>query len=322
MSDQEQLEQLIYYSKLFTKLRVDRAHGIAPHKPILVLSVIEQIAQGKIQQNRIFLSPELISTFLKYWSYLGSGFHRSDISLPFFHLTSDRFWHLVANPGFEAAIAAKNRPRSLEMLRAAVSYARLDDQLFELLQERVARASLITVLVQKWFAAKEREIQDLLRIDSFQAVQHHLFETGGAVYKVEELENEEKTIVRDAAFRKIVVSLYDYRCAFCKLRIISLDSLTIVDGAHIKPFSEFRDDRFDNGLSLCKNHHWAFDHGWFGIDRNYRIIVPPDRFNEESPAETRPMKAFDGEELLLPRQKQYNPRQESLEWHRDYWKLA
>ncbi|WP_347277256.1 HNH endonuclease [Leptolyngbya sp. FACHB-671] len=35
---------------------------------------------------------------------------------------------------------------------------------------------------------------------------------------------------------------------------------------HIKPFSEFRDDRFDNGTSPCKKHHWAFDHGWFGID--------------------------------------------------------
>jgi len=65
MSDKEQVEKLVYYSRLFTKLRVDRAHGVAPHKPILVLSVIELIAQDKIKQNRIFLSPELISTFLK-----------------------------------------------------------------------------------------------------------------------------------------------------------------------------------------------------------------------------------------------------------------
>jgi putative restriction endonuclease len=253
---------------------------------------------------------------------LGSDIHRADISLPFFHLTSDKFWHLVANPGFEAAIASKNRPRSLDALRKAVHYAYIDDELFELLSDPVARASLITILIQKWFHGKDDEIKKLLNVDSFQDVQLRLFEKGGAVYQVEDLEDESRTIVRDAAFRKIVVSLYDYRCAFCKLRIISQDNQNIVDGAHIKPFSEFRDDRFDNGLALCKNHHWAFDHGWFGIDDDYKIIVPHDRFHEETPIETRPMQEFDGERLLLPTQEKYNPRQEALEWHRDYWKIA
>ena len=48
-----------YYTNQFTKLRVDRVHGAAPHKPILLLSIIELIEQGKIQHNRIFLTPEL-----------------------------------------------------------------------------------------------------------------------------------------------------------------------------------------------------------------------------------------------------------------------
>ncbi|MBD2156149.1 HNH endonuclease [Leptolyngbya sp. FACHB-16] len=48
---------------------------------------------------------------------------------------------------------------------------------------------------------------------------------------------------------------------FCRLKIISSDSQNIVDGGHIKPFSQFRDDRFQNGLALCKNHHWACDRG-------------------------------------------------------------
>lgn len=322
MADSQQIEQLSYYSRLFTRLRVDRAHGVAPHKPILVLSVIELIVQEKIKQNQIYLTPELISTFLKYWGYFGSDHHRADISLPFFHLTSDKFWHLVPNPGYEAVIASKNRPRSLEALRNAVKYAYIDDALFELLKDPLSRSSLITILIQKWFQGKDQEIEKLINVDSFQAIQLRLFEKGGAIYRVEDLEEAEKTIVRNAAFRKIVVSLYDHRCAFCKLRIISQDSQNIVDGAHIKPFSEFRDDRFDNGLALCKNHHWAFDHGWFGIDDRYRIIIPHDRFEEDPPVETRSMRAFQGESLLLPTQGNYNPRQEALEWHRDYWKIA
>ena len=86
-----QLEPLHHYTKKFQRLRVDRASGTAPHKPILLLSVIDMVAQGKIQRNRIELSPELIATFLKYWTNLGSDTHHSNIALPFFHLTSEGF---------------------------------------------------------------------------------------------------------------------------------------------------------------------------------------------------------------------------------------
>lgn len=64
MVDFEQLEQLKYYSIKFARLRVDRAHGVAPHKPILVLSVIHLIATEHIKQNQICLKKELIDTFV------------------------------------------------------------------------------------------------------------------------------------------------------------------------------------------------------------------------------------------------------------------
>ena len=58
----QDLEALVYYSKKFERLRVDRAHGVAPHKPILLLSVIEQIRREIITENKIYLSSELIQT--------------------------------------------------------------------------------------------------------------------------------------------------------------------------------------------------------------------------------------------------------------------
>jgi putative restriction endonuclease len=67
------LEVLSYYANKFQRLRVDRAHGVAPHKPILLLAVIERFERGRCLENRIKLSPELNQTFLKYWSYLGSA---------------------------------------------------------------------------------------------------------------------------------------------------------------------------------------------------------------------------------------------------------
>jgi putative restriction endonuclease len=143
-----------------------------------------------------------------------------------------------------------------------------------------------------------------------------LQQQGGKIYQPEELETEteEKAIVRDGAFRKIVVASYEYRCAFCGLQILNLLGQNIVDGAHIKPFSLFRDDRIDNGLSLCKNHHWAFDRFWFSINDDYSIVVSED-LREDSP-HAKPMQEFRGESIRLPAQECYYPRLDALQWHR------
>ena len=88
--------ELDRYLRKFAKLRVsrNRKRGVAPHKPILLLSVFELIEQGVIAANKIELSPELISSFLKYWGKVGSDCHNPDVALPFFHLRSEGFWHL------------------------------------------------------------------------------------------------------------------------------------------------------------------------------------------------------------------------------------
>lgn len=315
-------KDLGYYIKKFTKLRVDNSHGVAPHKPTLLLAVIEQFEKGKISRNQIYLSPELIATFLKYWSSLVTTDHRSDIALPFFHLTGDKFWYLMANPGFEATIATRTKIRGLSALRNAVKYAYLDDELFNLLLDPGSRVQLSETLMKAWFPAKILQIEKLYEVDELDNIQLRLFERGGAVYTTEDVKDQDKTFVRNAAFRRIVVSLYQQNCAFCRLKIVSRDSQDIVDGAHIKPFAEFHDDRFDNGIALCKNHHWAFDRGWFSISDEYKIIVPHDRFHEEAPHDMRSMQDFNGEPILLPNQENYNPRIESLQWHRDFWQIA
>ncbi|MEY2977800.1 MAG: hypothetical protein RLZZ435_1939 [Cyanobacteriota bacterium] len=48
---------LSHYCHKFERLKVNKhkKRGVAPHKPILLLSVIELIAQNKIAANRIYL---------------------------------------------------------------------------------------------------------------------------------------------------------------------------------------------------------------------------------------------------------------------------
>ena len=308
-------EALDYYSRKFSYLRVDRSRGIAPHKPILLLSVIELVEQKLLRKNKIFISAELVATFLKYWDALGTKSHRSDIALPFFHMTSEGFWHLKAKSGLESVISSKVKLKTISALKDVVQYAYLDEQLFEYLQDQLTRSILVDIITRNWFHDKIQQIEKLLQINSFQDFQNRLYEKGGAVYKLEELTDESRAVVRDAAFRKIVISIYEHRCAFCGLQITNSLSQSIVDGAHIKPFSKFYDDRIDNGISLCKNHHWAFDHGWFTINDDYVILVSDDLW-EKSP-NAKPIKESQGERIILPIQEQYCPRIEALVWHRE-----
>jgi len=152
-------------------------------------------------------------------------------------------------------------------------------------------------------------------------IQQSLLDAGGATYNVDDLKDEDRVFVGNAAFRRNVVKLYDQRCAFCKMRVVGWDGVNIVDGAHIQPFVEFRDDRFVNGLALCKNHHWAFDHGWFGVDDDYRIVIPKERFMEEAAVESREMVAFRGEPIGLPEEREFRPSLEGLRWHRERWRI-
>lgn len=66
---------------------------------------------------------------------------------------------------------------------------------------------------------------------------------------------------RANAFREVVRSAYRDTCAFCGLRAPGHPGLSQagVDAAHILPWGSFDLDVPQNGLVLCKQHHWAFD---------------------------------------------------------------
>lgn len=312
-------KNLPYYCKSFSPRSKSNPSGLnvspgAPNKPILLLSVIEMIATGQITRNQIPFNAELIATFLKLWSHL-EPIRKPDIGLPFYHLTSDRFWHYRMKPGFEGLRRAKVRIITPSTIRETVEYAYLDDELWNILQNPEDRSILTHTLITEWFSSSSQDIESLLQINAFAQFADDLRSLGGKIYQPQELEDEQTVIVRDAAFRKIVVSTYNYRCAFCGLQILDSDGKNIVDGSHIKPFSQFYDDRIDNGLSLCKNHHWAFDRYWFSINDDYTIIVA-DGLREDSP-NARPMREFGGDRIILPVQEQYYPRLDAIRWHRE-----
>jgi hypothetical protein len=66
---------------------------------------------------------------------------------------------------------------------------------------------------------------------------------------------------RKSQFREEVHAAYEHRCAICGARRASPEGGYELEATHIKPVSDGGPDIVQNGIALCRLHHWAFDAG-------------------------------------------------------------
>lgn len=152
------------YARLFARLCTDVSparwseftRNRSPHKPLLLLSVLDLFEQGRVRSNLIELTSDVGELFTRYWALVMPPDRRGNIALPFFHLRGDGFWHLLPKPGKESGLATAAQIRSLAQLRDTIIGARLDEELYELLQVREPRNLLRTILVETFFAPVAR----------------------------------------------------------------------------------------------------------------------------------------------------------------------
>lgn len=291
----------------------------APHKPLLLLSVLDLFEQGKVESNLIELTPELGESFNRYWMRVLPLDRRGNLALPFFHLRSEGFWKLLPQPDKGEALEASSQIRSLHQLRETVIGACLDESLYNLLRIQESRELLRSVLVEAYFAPEAREAlaeQGAINQEAFLYSRKLLERSGGQIVReaVEE-ERAHSVAARDQGFRRAVVTAYEHRCVLCGIRVRTLDGHTAVDAAHIIPWSAGRDDRPANGLALCRTCHWAFDEGLLGISRAYEVIASGQlQSTNNLPGYLDGLK---GKEAVRPANEAHQPDTWALKWHRE-----
>lgn len=124
-----------HYLKIATSLRVNRAGGISPHKPCLVLALIDLYDAAPDRANRIEFDPVLIERYLRYFAAVRKEKDSPNPHLPFFHLRSDGFWHLIATSGNQNALDSTTITSSGK-LHELVSHAEIDQNLHDLLKQQ------------------------------------------------------------------------------------------------------------------------------------------------------------------------------------------
>jgi len=289
---------LYTFIKAFAKLRTDRnrnrypafTNHRAPHKPLLLLSVMDLMAQGQITSSFIEPSFELVETFNGYYSRIMPPGSATSMAYPFSRLSTDGFWERVPRAGYDAK--TQYNISSMKRLREVYHGARLDEALFRLLCNPESRERLRAVLIEAYFAPEVEEPEAA-----------HWDEGATTSGKV-----------RDQGFRKAIVALYRHRCALCGIRMLTPEGHTVVEAAHIVPWSRTHDDRPANGMALCRLCHWYFDEGLMAVGNAYEVLVSR-RIQAEQNLPGHVL-SLNERKIVTPEQEGLWPAQENLGVHR------
>ena len=272
------------YLNAFQRLRTDSGAAKypastlhrAPHKPMLLLSVLDLAARGELSTNFVPLSIDLGTLFADYWKLVMPTDRRGNLAYPFFYLKSDDFWHLVPQQGKEEALAAIRQIAGMGQLRETIVGAQLDAELHMLVCIAETREQLRNALIEKYFHPDYHEVlsqQAAINLGAFQYSEALLHQprSGSTVSAAEP--SDDKSSVRDQGFRRAIVTAYNHRCVLCGLRLVTTEGQTIANAAHIIPWSVSHNDDPRNGLCLCGTCHTVFDLGLAGITERYRVTL-------------------------------------------------
>jgi putative restriction endonuclease len=236
----------------FRKIRTfGKAGKRAPHKPLLLLIALARVQSGA---DRWLAYPEVearLGQLLMRYSPFGNPTPWN----PFWRLRNDRWrdgdseaplWDVRGSEALLEAARVANSGPSAKFLRDNAAAAGFPQALHAFL---AANPSIVNDLAE-----------DILE-RNFPATYHEeLLDEIGMPWIVE-WDRARPKRKRDPKFRELVLSAYNYACAFCgydgRIGELSLG----LEAAHIRWHAMGGPDDVNNGLALCSFHHKVFDYG-------------------------------------------------------------
>lgn len=272
----------------------------APHKPVLLLCVLELAEQDILHEPHLRLTPDLALRFQSFWRVVvGRWTTKPELRMPFHHLGTQEFWKPLTKDSQHSGHRSQTERVELEpSFRAA-----LQDAGFR----RRARA----VLIRSYFPPIEQvALRTLTGTDDREAESDV-----GEVQ--EEARAYARSTARDARFRIQVVSSYLFTCALTGYSLTTVSSASIVDAAHIHERRNSKNDDPRNGLALSKNAHWMFDEGLWTITEELTILVAQDAFTDWSP-DGFSLCDYNGRPLFFKPECTLRPDPKYISWHRTH----
>jgi putative restriction endonuclease len=290
------LDDLQELNDLIEQIRSMKLHGSsrlgpALKKPLLLLLLVSRIENDRVDENRFHyddIETKLSQLIREHGGRPTDSGPRPE--QPFSHLRSSPFWMLKTQRDYApgATVLASD-------LRCPETYGTLEPRVFRLLRSSAeARAQVVDSILNEWWPetlhGDIREDLGLDRLDSHRRPQ------------------------RDQQFTIDVLENFRYSCAFCGFHGLLNGQATGIDAGHVHWRAHRGPDIVENGIALCKLHHWAFDKGILGIDEATHICIA-DAFVTQQDGGL-PLESLVNRCLAVPpRNKPIAGR--FLEWHRN-----
>lgn len=143
----------MYNDILLSLKQGNGVNGKSIAKPILLLSIMEAVSEEKLKDNQILCDDNNIKDyFARLMSRYGEQ-SKTPLSVPFYHLASSSFYHLIWKN--------KDRPPfsghspSAKYLREHLLYAKLDNELWDLLQDAESREYLKRNIIKRYLTKQD-----------------------------------------------------------------------------------------------------------------------------------------------------------------------
>ena len=280
------------------RLNVSRSKGpsgMAPNKPLLLLSIIDLVEAGKVGVNGLIVKDaELVLRFRSYSPIcVKRRGNKIDLDLPFRYLASDGIYTPVGKDEREVI---------------------LNPEFLALLGDPAFRLKVRKILVSTYFPANEQVgLCNALNISTLTSTEIAEIKEDAEEYRIQ------VTRGRDARFAVQVISGYHFTCALTGYRLNSDSGFNLLEAAHIQAHSKRGPDVPENGLALTPTAHEMFDALLWTVSDDFKVIVPEKRFKESVSLGGEHFKLGErhGQKLCFHGQSQLRPAREYLKWHRN-----
>ena len=141
-----------YYADILSHMPVNKNKSkVAPHKAILLLTIIDMIENGEILSPFIPINDSLTENFKRVWraKVPSNSGYKPKIAYPFFHLSSSPFWELVKTPSYHGQIEYS----TIKALKRDYSGAIIDVGLFRIMKDPTNREKIKKILKSEYLDA-------------------------------------------------------------------------------------------------------------------------------------------------------------------------
>lgn len=299
-------------------------YGKAPHKPVLLLAVIESFENGEILENWIPVTDNLLERFHDIWRLLVKTENVPNFSLPFYHLKNEKgaFWDLKILPGKEIPTTKSKSIKSFRALIDTVLAAKLSEEMFLAFSDPVEREIIKNAILWKYFGIsnpmrvnQEKRYSDTVKTEILYDPEiNYSRKVIRQISEVPAEVREELMILRSTIFRKAILEVYNNQCTVSGLKVEDANRNSLVDACHIMPFAETYNDSIKNGVALSPTFHRAFDRGLIAISDNYKVLVHP-KIKDFKPDSG--IRQYENQPIYLPANERFYPSLFSIREHRN-----